>query len=54
MDGRPQLSDAPPTKRGPADYSVVGNREGLRYDVYSFALEADYEPAEISVNVYEP
>ncbi len=27
----------------PADYSVVGNRDGLRYDVYSFALEPDYE-----------
>jgi hypothetical protein len=30
-------------ERYPADYSVVGNRDGLRYDGYSFALEPDYE-----------
>jgi hypothetical protein len=39
---------------GPADHSVVGNRDGLRHVVYSFALEPDYEPAEIRVNVYKP
>jgi hypothetical protein len=44
----------PADGEGPADYSVVGNRDGLRYDVYSFALEPDYEPADIRVNVYKP
>jgi len=44
----------PADGEGPAEYSVVGNRDGLRYDVYSFALEPDYEPADIRVNVYKP
>jgi hypothetical protein len=44
----------PADGEGPANYSVVGNRDGLRYDVYSFALEPDYEPADIRVNVYKP
>ena len=44
----------PAGEEGAADYSVVGNRGGLRYDVYSFALEPDYEPAEIRVDVYKP
>jgi len=43
-----------PDGEGPADYSVVGNRDNLRYVVFSFALEPDYEPADIRVNVYKP
>src|SRR5919202_3107195 len=39
----------PADGEGPADYSVVSNRDGLRYDVDSFD-----EPAQIRVNVFSP
>ncbi len=44
-----KVKQYPADGEGPADYSVVGNRDGLRYDVYSFD-----EPAEIRVDVYRP